>query len=101
VALGAGTAFLRSSAGDFFVGATERIPYSLRSSGMGFLAACGGIGGFFGPTLFGWVRGHTGGFAAGLVILAGILFIGALLGLCVARDFPRRTAPSRRSTKNR
>jgi MFS family permease len=91
VALGVGTAFMRSSAGDFFVGATERLPPDLRSSGLGILAAFGGLGGFTGPTLLGLVRERTGSFSAALLVLAGLLLIGALLGAHVARDFRHRS----------
>lgn len=88
-ALGFGTALLRSTAGDFFVGATERMPSALRSSGMGLLAACGGIGGFLGPTLFGVLRGHTGNYSMGMIILSGVMLVGSALGVYVARDFHR------------
>jgi len=44
----------------------------------GLIGAIGGVGGFFLPTLLGSVRGATGSFAFGFVVLATIAFVAAI-----------------------
>jgi MFS transporter, ACS family, tartrate transporter len=49
------------------------------AAGLAFINSIGTIGGFAGPYLMGWLREHTGSFAAGLLAMAGILLAAALL----------------------
>ena len=54
---------------------------------------CSNLGGFFGPTIIGWVRDATGGFSGALLVLAAAMAAtaGALLVLGYSmRDRLRR-----------
>ena len=94
VALGFGVTFLRSAAGDFFVGASELLPRETASAGLALIGAFAAIGGFLGPTLVGWVKTHTGGYSAAFIGLSVLLLIAAVLGSVAARAFARlSTAP--------
>jgi ACS family tartrate transporter-like MFS transporter len=68
--------------------------WTLPTSFLGGTAAAGGIalinsisntGGFFGPYLMGWLKSHTGGYSAGLGVLAGALVIAAILVVVIGR----------------
>jgi len=50
----------------------------------------GNVGGFVGPYLMGWIRDATGGFTAGLLTLAAILVLGALIVLGLQEPDERR-----------
>src|SRR5215467_4081976 len=49
------------------------------AAGLAFINSIGTIGGFAGPYLMGWLREHTGSFAAGLLAMAGVLLAAALV----------------------
>ena len=49
------------------------------AGGLAFINSIGTMGGFVGPTIVGFLRDHTGGFAAGQVVLGGFLLAAALL----------------------
>jgi MFS transporter, ACS family, tartrate transporter len=51
------------------------------AGGIAAVNSVGNIGGFVGPFLVGWVREATGGFSAGLLLLAGCLVVAALIVL--------------------
>jgi ACS family tartrate transporter-like MFS transporter len=51
------------------------------AGGIALVNSVGNLGGFVGPFLVGWIRDATGGFTAGLLALAGILVVGAVLVL--------------------
>lgn len=55
------------------------------AAGLALINSVGNFGGFLGPTLTGWVRGHTGSFSLALVALGGFLALSAVLVLLVAR----------------
>lgn len=57
------------------------------AGGIALVNSIGNLGGFVGPYLVGWIRDATGGFTAGLLALASILVIGAVIVLSV------RTSP--------
>ena len=68
--------------------------WTLPPSFLGGTAAAGGIalvncianlGGFFGPTLIGWIKTETGGYPAGMAALAFGLFISAITVTMVGR----------------
>jgi ACS family tartrate transporter-like MFS transporter len=77
--------------------------WTLPTSFLGGAAAAGGLalinsfsnlGGFFGPTIMGWLLKHTGTYTAGLAVLAAALVLAA--GLVVA--IGRTLQPGRRLT---
>jgi len=68
--------------------------WTLPTGYLGGTAAAGGIalinsisntGGFFGPYVMGWLKGHTGGYSAGLGVLAGALTLAAILVVMIGR----------------
>jgi ACS family tartrate transporter-like MFS transporter len=56
------------------------------AGGIAFVNSVGNVGGFVGPIVVGWIRDATGGFAAGLVTLAGVLVVGAVVVLVMPRS---------------
>jgi ACS family tartrate transporter-like MFS transporter len=51
------------------------------AAGIALINAVGNLGGFFGPSIMGWVRDTTGGYGGGFLVLAGGLVIAAALVL--------------------
>jgi MFS transporter, ACS family, tartrate transporter len=49
------------------------------AAGIALINAIGNLGGFFGPSVMGWLRDMTGGYTGGLLVLAGALIIEAIL----------------------
>ena len=47
------------------------------ASGIAWINSLGNLGGFFGPTMVGWVKDYTGSFAGGLYVLAGLAVLSA------------------------
>ena len=53
------------------------------ASGLAFINSIGVMGGYFGPELMGTLKDLTGGYLAGLLIMAGILAASTLLAACL------------------
>jgi ACS family tartrate transporter-like MFS transporter len=51
------------------------------AGGIAFINSIGNVGGFVGPYLLGWVRDATGSYTAGLYVLGGLAFAGAIATL--------------------
>jgi NNP family nitrate/nitrite transporter-like MFS transporter len=51
----------------------------------GILGAAGGLGGFFLPTMLGWLKQTTGSYGSGLALLAGLAVL-ALMTLAVVQS---------------
>jgi ACS family tartrate transporter-like MFS transporter len=51
------------------------------AAGIALINAVGNLGGFFGPTIMGWLRDTTGGYGGGFLVLAGGLVVAASLVL--------------------
>jgi ACS family tartrate transporter-like MFS transporter len=62
------------------------------AAGLALINSVGNFGGFFGPTLTGWIRAHTGGYSLALVALGCFLALSGALVLLVARG-PGSGAP--------
>jgi MFS transporter, ACS family, tartrate transporter len=84
--------------------------WTLPPSFLGGTAAAGGIalinsisnlGGFAGPTIMGWLKGRTGGFAGGLGALAFGMIVAAVLVVMIGRTitFSARAAALERYTR--
>ncbi len=56
---------------------------SAAAAGIGLISAIGNLGGFIGPYVTGWARDATGGYAAGLYLLAGLAVAGALVAALI------------------
>ena len=52
---------------------------SAAAGGIALINAIGNLGGYFGPTVMGTLRGMTGGYSGGLLVLAGMLVLEAIL----------------------
>jgi MFS transporter, ACS family, tartrate transporter len=50
---------------------------SAAAAGIAWINSLGNLGGFFGPSIVGWVKNHTGSFAGGLYSLAGFALMAA------------------------
>jgi cyanate permease len=64
----------------------------------------GNLGGFFGPTMIGWLKDKTGSFTVGMFCLAGIVALAGAIALLlplVERRLPRLTATQVRETLDR
>jgi len=72
---------LRSGAGVFWALSAELLGTSAAAVGIASINAVGGVGGFVGPTLMGVVLDTTGGYTGGLLALAGVLVVEAILVL--------------------
>jgi MFS transporter, ACS family, tartrate transporter len=63
------------------------------ATGLAFINSVGNLGGWFGPTIVGWVADKTGGFRGGLYALAGFVLLAAavtLVGVPASRRIPVR-----------
>lgn len=67
---------------------------SAAAVGIATINSIGNLGGFVGPWVIGWLKDQTGSFTGGLVFVAGLLVLSAILSLVVARS-GRRTEPAR------
>ena len=61
------------------------------AAGIGLINAIGNLGGWFGPSMMGWLRDTTGGYVGGLLVLAGVLIAEAIV-VSLLR-LPRIAAP--------
>ena len=61
------------------------------AAGIGLINAIGNLGGFFGPSIMGWLRDLTGGYSGGLLVLAAALVIEAALVVTLRLPAPHRT----------
>ena len=63
------------------------------AAGIALINSVGNLGGFVGPTAMGWLRGLTGSYASGLLVLAAALIIEAALvvSLKLPKEAPPRT----------
>ena len=52
---------------------------SAAAAGIAWINSLGNLGGFFGPSIVGWVKGQTGSFAGGLYSLAGFALMAAVV----------------------
>jgi ACS family tartrate transporter-like MFS transporter len=68
------------------------------AAGIGLINAIGNLGGFFGPTMMGWLRDVTGGYTGGLLVLTAALIIEAALVLSLRLPAPRPAAAPVRTT---
>jgi ACS family tartrate transporter-like MFS transporter len=57
------------------------------AAGIALINAIGNLGGFVGPTVMGWLRGASGAYTAGLLVLASSLIIEA--GLVMTLKLPK------------
>jgi len=63
----------------FWVIPTRFLTGIAAAGGLAFINAVGTAGGFFGPSIMGWLKDLTGSFNAGLVAMAGFLILATAL----------------------
>ena len=66
---------------------------SAAAVGIATINAIGNLGGFVGPWAIGWIKDRTGSFTGGLMFVAALLVVSAVVTLVVART-GRRTEPA-------
>ena len=76
--------------GPFWAIPTALLRGTAAAGGIALVNSIGNVGGFVGPYLMGWIRDATGGFTAGLLTLAAILVIGAVIVLRLEQPKERR-----------
>jgi MFS transporter, ACS family, tartrate transporter len=66
------------------------------AGGLALLNSFSNLGGFFGPTLMGWLKGTTGTYTLGMSLLAGMLVLAGFATLGIGRAFfsPRLDLPA-------
>ena len=70
------------------------------AAGIALINSLGNLGGFFGPSMMGWLRDATGGYSGGLLVLAGALLVEAIVVATLrlpgptVRDVPAVPAPA-------
>ena len=57
----------------------EHFKGTAAAGGIAFINSIGLFGGFFSPTIIGWAKGMTGSLQAGLLVIAALLIVGAVL----------------------
>jgi ACS family tartrate transporter-like MFS transporter len=57
------------------------------AAGLALLNSFSNLGGFFGPSVMGWLKQHTGGYGIGLTLLAATLMLGAVSVVWIGRRF--------------
>ena len=72
--------------GPFWTLPTAFLRGTAAAGGIALVNSVGNVGGFVGPILVGWIREVTGRFAPGLLTLAGILVLGAVVVLTMPRS---------------
>ena len=67
--------------GPFWAIPTAMLRGTAAAGGIALVNSIGNVGGFVGPYVVGWIRVASGGFTAGLLTLAAILILGAVIVL--------------------
>ncbi|HVE08075.1 MAG TPA: MFS transporter [Paraburkholderia sp.] len=62
------------------------------AAGIAMINSIGNLGGFVGPFVIGWLKSQTGGYAAGLYVVAAFLGLSAVLTLMMSRRSERAAA---------
>ncbi|MFA5909323.1 MAG: MFS transporter [Vicinamibacterales bacterium] len=71
--------------GPFWAMPTAFLRGTAAAGGIAIVNSIGNIGGFAGPFAIGWVRDATGSFEGGLLVLAGVLVVGAAIALSLPK----------------
>jgi ACS family tartrate transporter-like MFS transporter len=69
----------RSAQGVFWAIPPMFLGGTAAAAGIALINAIGNLGGFVGPTIMGWLRGWSGGYRSGFIVLAGVLILQATL----------------------
>jgi len=80
--------------GPFWALPSRLLAGSASAAGIAFINVFGAIGGFVGPNLIGLMKDVTSDYTAGLLLLAGIVFTGAVATLALRRAKSLRPEPA-------
>ncbi len=78
--------------GPFWAAASRALPTAVAGGAMGLINALGNLGGFFGPTIGGYLQQTSGNFTSTAFLLAGSMFAAGLVMLTVKNGEPRADA---------
>lgn len=70
------------------------LPGAGAAAGIAMINSIGNLGGFVGPFAIGWLKHATGGYAAGLYVVAGTLAASAVVTLLPSRKGAREAVVS-------
>ena len=76
--------------GPFWTLPTAFLRGTAAAGGIALVNSVGNLGGFVGPSLVGWIRDATGGFAAGLLTLTAFLVVGAIVAATLPKSQERK-----------
>jgi MFS transporter, ACS family, tartrate transporter len=92
IALEAAAAGLAACVTVFWVLPTRFLGGTAAAGGIALINSFANLGGFCGPYLMGWLKAHTGGYAAGMYALAGCLILASIMVLVLGRALRTRDA---------
>jgi sugar phosphate permease len=84
--------------GPFWAATSRALPAAVAGGAMGLINALGNLGGFFGPTIGGYLQQTSGSFTSTAALLAGSLFLAGCVMLTVKGARPRPAAQSSQMT---
>ncbi|WP_419899554.1 MFS transporter [Roseomonas sp. USHLN139] len=93
-----GAAGIGGASPNIWIFPTTLLTGAAAAAGIALINSVGSTGGFFGPSIIGWVRDATGGFAGALFVLAGAMAATAIAILILGRSMremmQQRPAPA-------
>ncbi len=95
VGLTIGAAGIGGASPNIWIFPTTLLTGAAAAAGIALINSVGSTGGFFGPSIIGWVRDATGGFSGALLVLAAAMAVTAFAILVLGfsmRDMMRRPA---------
>jgi ACS family tartrate transporter-like MFS transporter len=92
-AMCAATVGFYGSKGPFWSLPNTMLSGTAAAAGLAFINSLGNLGGWFGPTIVGWLADKTGGFQGGLYAVAGFCALAAVVTV-IGVAAPRRTGPA-------
>jgi ACS family tartrate transporter-like MFS transporter len=85
VALSLASLGLYGIKGPFFAMVTERMAQADAAPSIAVITSIAGLAGFVGPYAVGWIKGHSGSYALGLLFLAALCLLSGIVTLAQAR----------------
>ncbi|WP_377042825.1 MFS transporter [Roseomonas elaeocarpi] len=97
VGLTIGAAGIGGASPNIWIFPTTLLTGAAAAAGIALINSAGSTGGFFGPSIIGWVRDATGGFSGAQLVLAGVMAVTAtailILGRSMREMMQRPAAP--------
>ncbi|MFC7552261.1 hypothetical protein ACFQU7_08355 [Pseudoroseomonas wenyumeiae] len=86
IGLTIGAAGIGGASPNIWIFPTTLLTGAAAAAGIALINSVGSTGGFFGPTIIGWVRDATGGFSGAQLVLAGVMAVTACAILVLGRS---------------